>query len=84
MSRVQGRPRPIDGAANDPGDPALDGDWCITLQRSTKDGQLCLQLEGRRSPAVLTAIDGADIVDIDGLMRRLTAAASRGRGVYRK
>jgi hypothetical protein len=82
--RVQGVLRSIDGHASGAADPALDGDWCITISRSHSDGQLCLQLEGRRSPAVLMAIDGADIADIDGLMRRLSAAVSRGRAAYRK
>jgi hypothetical protein len=77
-------PRAVEGHVRDAADSALDGDWCITLSRSHVDGQLYLQLESRRSPAVLSAIDGTDVSDLEGLLRRLSATASYGRMVRRK
>ena len=83
VTRVRDLLRPFDDHVREPGDPGLDGDWCLTISRSRNDGRLYLQLESRRSPSVLSAIDGADISDLDGLLSRLSAAASRGRTRYR-
>jgi hypothetical protein len=80
---MRGTPRQRDAACTDdcrngsPAESPLDGDWCIVIARSP-DGQLVLQIESRRSPNVLAAIDGTDVRDLDGLMQRLSAAASKG------
>jgi len=66
-----------EGRVREAADPALDGDWCLILA-PTQDGRLDLQIESRRSPAVLAALHGTDVHDLDGLLQRLSAAASRG------
>src|SRR5262245_24457534 len=83
-SRMRGTPRHRSGACTkDCGggsgaDSALDRDWCIVIARSPVDGQLVLQIESSRSPNALAAIDGTDVHNLDGLMHRLSAAASKG------
>jgi translation initiation factor 1 (eIF-1/SUI1) len=83
--RLRDIPHALEDQVRDAADAALDGDWCITLSRSHVDGQLYLQLESRRSAAVLSAIDGVDVdvEDLEGLLRRLSAAAACGTRVLK-
>ena len=76
--------RILEGHIREAAEAPLDSDWCLTISRSREDGQLLVQIESRRSPAVLTALDGADIPDIEGLLQRLSAEACRGRKAYRR
>jgi len=81
--RLRDVPQALEDQVRDAADAALDGDWCITVSRSHIDGQLYLQLESRRSDAVLSALDGIEISDLEGLLRRLSAAAARGTARYK-
>lgn len=79
-------PRKLDDQGREPSRNTLHADWCLRISPSLVDGEWQLQLEGRwqRCVVALGPLAEAPVADLDGLLRRLTAAASQGPGPGRR